>query len=122
MITAEIRPKDLKEFNKDMKALRPKELLKGELGPFAVGVIREVAQYPRPSGYPRTGHLGRSWYHRLYGLDVTIGNSAIYAGYVQGEEQLAHHGAQGWKRLMDVAVTRMDKLIKHIMSKMERLW
>jgi len=122
MIEAHIDPRQLAELNRDLKALRPENLVGPELDPMGRRVIKTAGVYPRSVGYPRTGHLGRSWYHRLYGLDLTIGNLAVYAGYVHGEEQTARHKQTGWKRVFDVAMDEASKLLKKLEDKAVRIW
>lgn len=122
MIEAHIDPKDLADLNRSLRALRPDRLIGPELDPMGRRVIRTAGKYPGSIGSPRSGHLGRSWYHRLYGLDLTVGNLAHYAGYVHGEEQTARHKQTGWKRVLDVAMDEASKLIKKLEDKAVRIW
>ena len=122
MITAEIDKNDLRELQRDLHVLRPENLLKSELSPFAVGVIKETGMYPPSVGYPRTGHLGRSWSHVIHKRGVDIVNAATYAGWVHGEEQVSFHAVHGWKQLTKVALSHIDKLIKRLEAKVERIW
>ena len=123
MIKAEIDPRDLREMHRDLDALHPKELLRGEQDPMGRSVIRDAGVYPPAGiGNKRTGELGRKWYHRVHGLDLTVGNLAVYAGYVHGEEQRSYHGLRGWKRLFKVAVTQADKLYKKLERKVDQIW
>ena len=122
MIEAQFDPRQLAELNRDLQALHPKKLVGPELDPMGRRIIKTAEVYPAPVGGIRTGHLGRSWYHRLYGLDLTIGNLAVYAGYVHGEEQTARHAQTGWKRVFDVAVDEASKLLKKLEDKAVAIW
>ena len=122
MIEAYIDPKDLKEFHKDMRDLHPKRLLSRELDPLGRSVIRKGGVYPPSSGYPRTGHLGRSWWYDVMGTDLEVGNAAIYAGWVHGEEQLSYHALRGWKRVYGIMVDETSKLLKRLERKVDKLW
>lgn len=122
MIEIYIEPTDLREFNHDMRDLHPKRLLRHELGSLGRHVIRKAGQYPPPSGYPRTGHLGRSWYHVVKGTELEIGNLAVYAGWVHGEEQLSYHKLRGWKKVYGIMIDEASKLLKRLERKVDRLW
>jgi hypothetical protein len=122
MIDIQINPTDLREFNRDMQAIRPKKLVGPELDPLGKRIIRVAKQYPASVGYPRTGRLGRSWYHHVFGLDLKIGNSAYYAGYVHGPGQIQTHRKHGWKRVLDVMSDEMSKFMKKIEDKLEKIW
>ena len=123
MITGHIDPKDLAEFNRDMKALRPKNLLRGEVDPMSARIIKKASKYAPPvAGSQRTGYLGNAWYRTLHGDDFEIGNLASYAGWVHGEEQTATHRRHGWKRLFEVAATEADKLYKRVEKRIKKSW
>ena len=122
MIEGHIDPADLRELNRDLRALHPKKLVGPELNPMGKRVVKTVGRYPPSIGHPRTGHLGRSWYHQLFGLDLKVGNLAHYAGWVSGDEQIERHKRTGWRRLFDVAVDEADKLIKKLAEKAGRIW
>ena len=123
MLEIKINPVQLRELHKDIKALRPKKLLKQRLNPLGKQVIKIAGEYPPPiSTSRRTGRLGRSWYHRLHGLDLKIGNLATYAGYVHGEQQTEVHKQTGWKRVMEVMDDEVSKLIKKLGTKVNKLW
>ncbi len=115
--------KQLKELMKDLKALHPKKLISRHLDPLGKSIIEIAGEYPPPvSTSKRTGRLGRSWYHRVFGLDLKIGNLASFAGYVHGEEQRVFHRQHGWKRLFEVAGDEMTKFIKRLEKKVDKLW
>ena len=122
MIEAHIDPRDLRELDADLKALMPKHLLKRYMDPLGRSIVDEASRYPPPSGYPRTGHLGRSWYNRVYGLDLKVGNLARYAGYVVGDDQTNAAASIGWPRLRDVMTKRIDELLKKLEREIDRLW
>ncbi len=122
MIEAHIDPTDLRELERDLRALRRDMLLRHELDPLGKRVIRKAGQYPPPSGYPRTGHLGRSWWYNALGTTLEVGNLAVYAGWVHGEEQLAYHRLRGWKRIYGIMIDETSKLIDKLERKVERLW
>jgi hypothetical protein len=125
MIEAEIPPEELRELMKDLKGLRPEELLKGELLPFVKVVGKHAGKYAPPvnSPYVRTGHLGRSWYYNtLDSLSAEVGNFAKYAGYVHGPRQIDVHRGHGWKRLFEIGEAAITAFIKTIEIKAERIW
>jgi len=115
--------RQLKEIVRALQKLYPRRILPPLLNDFGGRVIREMEVYPPPAeNSERTGQLGRSWYHKVFGLDVTIGNLATYAGYVHGEEQRPYHGARGWKKLLGVVEDEADKLVKAIERKIDAIW
>ena len=123
IITIKIDPNDLRELHKDLKALRPKKLIGRDLDPLGKSIIKMAGKYPPPvSTSRRTGKLGRSWYHTVFGLDLKIGNLATFAGYVHGEAQTQVHARHGWKRVFDVTVDEVDKLIKKLGKRIDKLW
>ena len=122
MISVEIDPDDLRELMKDLKALRPDNLVKPNLDPMGKKIIQIAGKYPPPSGYPRTGHLGRSWIHQVFGLDLKIGNLASYAGWVHGQEQITVHRNRGWKRVFEVMEEQVSKLLDKIQKEIDKLW
>ena len=126
MIEAEIPPAELRELEKDIKALYPEKLLKGELGPFVKEVGAQVGKYPPPvpaSSYTRTGHLGRSWvYNVINSLSAEVGNFAKYAGYVHGIRQVEQHRAHGWRRLFEMGGDMWDEFIDKLSEKAGRIW
>ena len=123
MIKVTIDPKDLRELRKDLKALYPKKLVGRDLDPLGKSIIKIAGEYPPPvSTSKRTGKLGRSWYHTVFGLDLKIGNLASFAGYVHGKEQTQVHARHGWKKVFQVATTELDKLIKKLEKKVDKLW
>ena len=122
MIEAHIDPRDLRELDADLKALMPKHLLKRYMDPLGRSIVDEASRYPPPSGYPRTGHLGRSWYNRVYGLDLKVGNLAHYAGYVVGDEQTNAAANVGWKKVRDVMTKKIDEFVQKLEREIDRLW
>lgn len=126
MITAEIDPRDLREFLVDMKGLRPEELFKDEWLPFVKAVGEEAGEYPPDfpgNTYDRTGNLGRNWkYAVLSPTSAEVGNPAVYAGYVHGREQIELHAGHGWRRLFEIGDKRLVEFIKKIEAKVSRLW
>lgn len=126
MIEAEIDPRDLREFNIDMKGLHPDKLFKGELLPFVKAVAKEAGHYPPDfpgNTYTRTGNLGRSWkYAVLSSTSAEVGNAAHYAGYVHGHEQISLHAGHGWRRLFEIGDKRLVAFIRKIEAKVSRLW
>ena len=122
MIKAEIKQTDLTALNKDLRALHPDNLLKGELAPLGKVIITEAGKYPAPVGYPRTGRLGRSWSFSVIKNDLTIKNDAGYATWVQGDNQTARHGRTGWKKVSDIAIKRLDELMKRLSKKAAKIW
>lgn len=110
-------------LNKAINGLLPENLLKPELEPMALSVVAELEPYPPPeTDYQRTGFLGRSWYHQQFGLDMEIGNTASYAGYVQGPEQRDYHARRGWKTLFWVFASHVDEMVQKILSEACRTW
>jgi hypothetical protein len=63
-------------------------------------------------GNNRTGYLEKSWtVARPYGGQVSIRNSAPYAGYVVGDGQARQPGMVGWKKANDIIRANMSKAI-----------
>ena len=122
MIKSEIRPEDLAELRRDLKALEPKNLLRGKFNPLGKDIVKEVKPYPPPVDTSRTGRLGRSWYYQTWGMNLEVKNYAHYAGWVQGEDQTTQHRNTGWKRLFEVAETQVDKMIAKISKEIDRIW
>jgi len=122
MIKVEINKRDLAELQRDLHVLRPKNLLRSEMEPFATSVIQEAGRYPPPVGYPRTGHLKRSWYYTIHGVNAEIKNAASYAGWVHGEEQIDTHKKHGWKQVFDVATTQLEKMLDRLSKKVDKIW
>ena len=126
MINAEIDPRDLREFQVAMRGLHPRKLFKGEWLPFVRAVSVETGHYPPDfpgNTYSRTGNLGRNWrYAVLSPLSAEVGNAAIYAGYVHGQEQVSVHASHGWRRLFEIGDKRLAAFIEKIAAKVSRLW
>jgi len=126
MIKAEIDPRDLMELRLDLHRLKPINLLRDDLRDMAYFIEKAVKPYPpvpENSHYIRTGNLYESWYHRANGdLEVEVGNLAIYAGYVQGYEQIAYHAKTGWLRLRETAESMIEGFIEKINRKIDLLW
>ena len=126
MITAEIDPRDLREFVLAMRGLDPKELFKDEWLPFVKAVAEDAGMYPPDfpgNTYVRTGNLGRNWrYAVLSPLSAEVGNAAVYAGYVHGHEQISLHAGHGWRRLFEIGDKRLADFIRKIDAKVSKLW
>ena len=123
MIDMQISAPDMAELNRDMIALRSENLLRGEMDPLGQAVVKEVSPYPAelPTSR-RTGNLGASWWYRALGMKANVGNYADYAGYVQGEEQTTRHRITGWKNILDVASSQMDKLVDKVSRRIDQIW
>jgi len=126
MITAEIDPRDLREFHIAMKGLHPEVLFKDEWLPFVKGIAEIAGEYPPDfpgNTYTRTGNLGRDWrYAVLSPTSAEVGNAAVYAGYVHGHEQIPLHAGHGWRRLFEIGDKRLAAFIQKIEAKVSRLW
>lgn len=122
MIEVKIKESDLRELQRDLKKIKPKNLLKGELNPLGRQIVQEAKQYPPPVGYPRTGRLGRSWHYTTPRDTLEIKNYAEYAGYVQGEQQTSFHKAHGWKNIYNITKDKVSKFIDKIEKKIDNIW
>ena len=126
MIEVQFEPRDIVGLDLAMKRLDAKVLLQGEWNPFMVRFIELVGKYPPDfagNTYKRTGHLGRSWTKQVVDpLTARIGNDAIYAGWVQGHEQMAYHAGHGWQDAFERAKDLIWHLIEKIGDKAERIW
>ena len=126
MIKAEIHPDDLRRFKVDLKGLKPEKVLPPILGPFGRAVVEKAGWYPPDfpdNTYVRTGHLGRSWYYKLIGsLEVEVGNTAVYAGWVHGPEQISIHAGHKWRRLFETGDKMINGLIEKIADRVGQLW
>ncbi len=123
MIVAEWEEGDVREFNVAIDRLMPKKLVKREMSALGKRIVNIADEYPPPAGTSsRTGHLKRSWYHKLHGLDEKVGNLAHYAGYVVGDAQRDYHRKRGWKRVFDIAGDEVSKLVKRLEKKAGHIW
>ena len=126
MIEVEFTPESCEDVARALKALKPSNLLKGELEPFAREVGMQAGKYAPPvagSTYIRTGHLGRNWFTQVLDpLSVRVGNLAVYAGWVHGEEQAEWHGRHGWRRLFDTGRDMLSGFIHRIGRKIDLIW
>jgi hypothetical protein len=123
MATAEWYPGDIEGLYRALDGLDPVKLAGPLLRNFATGIIDVTSVYPPPvAASQRTGELGRSWSQSIHGLDVEIRNEAVYAGWVQGEEQVPYHKAHGWLNLFDVAIVHLDKFILELAERAESVW
>ena len=126
MIEAKIPPAELIEFDLALKNLHPEKLLEGEWLPFATDVMLTAANYaPDFPGntYTRTGHLWESWGRDVESpLSASVFNFALYAGHVQGAEQMAVHAGHGWKKLFDVGLRMAQDFVNMLADKADRIW
>ena len=123
MIEVRIAKEDLRKLRKALHNLGPKRLVGKEFGVFGKNVVQIVKKYPPSVGSPRTGRLGNSWLYKVMNKEeVRIKNSAIYAGYVQGEEQREFHKRHGWKNVFNVIEGEIPKLIKRLEKKVDKIW
>lgn len=56
-----------------------------------------------------------------YGFRTTIGNSAKYAGYLAGDDQAGAMAKIGWRKLYDVAESKMGKLTDILQAYINRI-
>ena len=56
--------------------------------------------------------LGKQWYVKSSGFQTKIGNRASYARWVHGDEQARAMAAIGWKKLFDVAKSKIKRITK----------
>ena len=126
MIEAEFDSLEIKMLLQDLKGLRPENLLKGELAPFALAVGKQIGRYPPDfpgNTYRRTQHLSRNWYYELIDpLAIELGNLARYAGWVHGPKQVSLHAGHGWKRLFEEAPKYVAAFLRKIATKAGRKW
>lgn len=88
---------------------------------FAVDAQGELSEYPEdiPSGYQRTGDLGRGWFFQPPGkqgadLVIIVANKMEYASIVQGPTegpgpgQIEVFERRGWKNVTEVGQSQWD--------------
>ncbi len=96
-------------------------------------VQNKMQRYPpqEPTGYVRTGDLGRKWQTRLKrtggNLEGELGNPMSYAGYVEGftegakgERQTAVMREKGWPRLDEEFDREWPKTVQAMQQDMDR--
>jgi hypothetical protein len=54
--------------------------------------------------------LGTQWYVEKQGLGTVIGNRASYAHWVHGDDQASFMKPKGWRKLLDVAEEKREKI------------
>lgn len=84
------------------------------------GMQRAGVRKPEYNDY-RSERLGTQWYTKQEGGTTYIGNRASYAPYVHGEEQAAKMGAKGWRKLLDVANEKIDRITKVYQAWIDKL-
>lgn len=126
IVEIKVEPRDLIKLDLVMTQLDAQSLLTGEWMPFMTKIVDVVGEYPPDfpgNTYVRTGHLGESWTKEVLNpLQARIGNDAVYAGYVQGHEQIDLHAGHGWKHLFEEAQKYAEYFVEKIGEKAERLW
>jgi hypothetical protein len=126
MFSVEWDQEDINQLNISLGGLIPEELVKGELMPFTREFMEYVSTYPPPkadSSYIRTNNLWESWhYAQVNPLTTQVTNYAVYAGYVQGREQVAMHKETGWRRLYEEAPKWARMLIDKLAHKAGIVW
>lgn len=65
--------------------------------------------------------LGTQWYVEPEGLGTRIGNRASYAKWVHGEEQAHFMAPKGWRKLLEVAEEKRDKITKVYQAWVDKL-
>ena len=125
MITVEIDPKDVKSLEQALYKLNGKRLLEGEWRDLLVPLKRELRTYPAPppgSRYVRTHNLKRSWQYAIVSPErAEVSNTAIYAGYVQGENQAAVHQGR-WSIFTEVGGRHFSEFIDKLTTKIGKIW
>lgn len=67
--------------------------------------------------------LGTQWYVSAdYGrMQTVIGNRASYAPYVHGAEQARHMATKGWRKLLDVAMEKIEWITEIYQAWIDRI-
>lgn len=116
-------------FIRNLESLRPRELLKDELGDdLAKPFIIDVQVYPPPpknSQYIRTYNFKNNWEYTVWGdgLNLSVWNSMPYGRAVMGDEleQLAVHVGR-WRDAFKVFKNHVDHFVEHLIRKVEEIW
>lgn len=103
-------------------------------GRYSIKTKQKMGHYIREEGYVtpsgkhlmNSEHYGKKYYVKASGASTIIGNTASYAKYLAGEEQVAFHAARGWRKILDVAreklaiITKIyDRWVELLIKKLE---
>ena len=123
MITIEYDPRQVKSLLKALNKLDVRHLIMPELKVVGKSVIKVIEPYPPPvATSKRTGYLGKQWFDVLGKDSLRLGNAAIFAGYVVGEEQRDYHKRHGWKNLIDVIGDEMKGFMEKVGKRADKIW
>jgi hypothetical protein len=95
-----------------------------------LSLIPSLADYPAAPGnstYRRTGNLGRMWTAARpefapmqSGFEASIGNSASYGPFVQGDEQAKMHQGR-WKTAQAIAEAHQAEIERYFEGALDRV-
>jgi len=147
MITIDVNPEDLRILHLRLEKLGRQDVFRDVLGAIGDRIRTRTREYPPPSianspdnpsghwyvrgygtmyasgvGYRTSQDLKSKWYTRLFPTYVEVGNTATYAPFVHGPDQVPIHKQRGWKSLLEETTRIVPELLRKMAEHIEKIW